>query len=202
MNLSGFWTAPFPSNSTPAWPDNKLLPPSNSPGYIFDISDTEASNNNGTCGVESNSNSDTPHCLDSPDPSTQELVRVRKKPMPRKGHTKSRKGCFSCKRRKIKCPETRPSCGNCLKAEIVCEYPKPHQQEFAVPSPDVALQSTPTMFSMVDMRLFHHFVVRAYPSLPVGGDAIWTLEMPAFAHEVCSTRSTREDLAVADDLKV
>jgi hypothetical protein len=33
------------------------------------------------------------------------------------------------------------------------------------------------------MRYFHHFLVRAYPHLPVGGDTLWTTQIPAFAHQ-------------------
>ncbi|KAH9876083.1 hypothetical protein J1614_003962 [Plenodomus biglobosus] len=38
------------------------------------------------------------------------------------------------------------------------------------------------MFSMADMRLFHHFLVTAYPHLPVGADKIWVSVIPSFAH--------------------
>ncbi|KAK0635061.1 hypothetical protein B0T17DRAFT_29195 [Bombardia bombarda] len=41
----------------------------------------------------------------------------------RRGHTKSRRGCFHCKRRRIKCQETRPACGHCIKTGLKCEYP-------------------------------------------------------------------------------
>ncbi|CAO2658736.1 Nn.00g064590.m01.CDS01 [Neocucurbitaria sp. VM-36] len=38
------------------------------------------------------------------------------------------------------------------------------------------------MFSMADMRLFHHFLITAYPHLPVGADKIWITVIPSFAH--------------------
>jgi hypothetical protein len=69
----------------------------------------------------------------------------------RRGHTKSRRGCYNCKRRRIKvkaqrnasvaigrtqkadatvaacaplqCQETHPACGHCLKTGLKCEYP-------------------------------------------------------------------------------
>jgi hypothetical protein len=37
---------------------------------------------------------------------------------------------------------------------------------------------------MADMRLFHHFLVTAYPHLPVGADKIWITTIPGFAHNV------------------
>ncbi|KAJ4357987.1 uncharacterized protein N0V89_002564 [Didymosphaeria variabile] len=35
---------------------------------------------------------------------------------------------------------------------------------------------------MADMRLFHHFLITAYPHLPVGADKIWITVIPSFAH--------------------
>ncbi|KAF7547592.1 hypothetical protein G7Z17_g7634 [Cylindrodendrum hubeiense] len=41
----------------------------------------------------------------------------------RRAHRKSRKGCLECKRRHIKCDESRPSCNNCLVSERACSFP-------------------------------------------------------------------------------
>lgn len=46
-----------------------------------------------------------------------------RRPIPRKGHTKSRRGCFNCKRRRIKCNEKHPECNHCVKAGLQCDYP-------------------------------------------------------------------------------
>lgn len=43
----------------------------------------------------------------------------------RRSHRKSRLGCLQCKRRKIKCDEAPPPCGNCKKHNIECEYGAP-----------------------------------------------------------------------------
>lgn len=43
----------------------------------------------------------------------------------RRPHRKSRLGCHQCKRRKIKCDETRPACLNCVRREVNCSYPSP-----------------------------------------------------------------------------
>ncbi|KAJ5496285.1 hypothetical protein N7463_008272 [Penicillium fimorum] len=40
----------------------------------------------------------------------------------RRPHRKSRHGCVECKRRRVKCDETRPSCTNCAKRHAECEY--------------------------------------------------------------------------------
>lgn len=86
--------------------------------------------------------------------TTQRRQQISSRPprrCPRKGHKKSRRGCFNCKRRKIKvcilmrtrllkpqnsaltiprhqCPETYPSCSNCIKSNTKCEYPAEPQK--------------------------------------------------------------------------
>lgn len=46
-------------------------------------------------------------------------------PSPKKARTRSFSGCWTCKRRKRKCDETKPSCTTCDKSNIICEgYPK------------------------------------------------------------------------------
>jgi hypothetical protein len=123
--------------------------------------------------------------------SDMAITKQRRKPMPRKGHTKSRRGCFSCKKRKIKCPETLPKCDNCVKSGMTCEYPRRDiaiSQEATGQNPIMQPQATPTVFNINDMRYFHCFLTKAYPHLPIGADALWTLELPAQAHEVSYQR--------------
>lgn len=75
-----------------------------------------------------------------------------RKPIPRKGHTKSRRGCYNCKRRRIKCNERHPECNHCIKAGLRCEYPaniiQTTQRSPTSPSPQemVNLRSTPGTF--------------------------------------------------------
>ncbi|RCK62986.1 Sterol uptake control protein 2 [Candida viswanathii] len=40
----------------------------------------------------------------------------------RKYHQKSRNGCSTCKKRRVKCDEQRPLCGNCTKLKLDCGY--------------------------------------------------------------------------------
>jgi hypothetical protein len=78
--------------------------------------------------------------------STTPAVKVRRKPVPRKGHTKSRKGCLSCKRRRVKCPETLPECDNCRRLGLSCHYPKGNEgPRFSVSSSSSASSSSPKM---------------------------------------------------------
>ena len=55
------------------------------------------------------------------EPAAEKLTQRQR--LERKGHTKSRRGCFNCKRRRIKCQETHPACGHCVKMGLKCEYP-------------------------------------------------------------------------------
>ncbi|ORY12225.1 hypothetical protein BCR34DRAFT_305270 [Clohesyomyces aquaticus] len=128
---------------------------------------------------------------DSPDgsPNCETATASQpRKPIPRKGHTKSRRGCFNCKRRRIKCNEKHPECQHCNKAGLQCEYPaniiQTLQRSHSPASPQgaVNLRSTPALFTLADMRLFHHFLITAYPHLPVGADKIWITVIPSFAH--------------------
>ncbi|RMZ71212.1 rta1 domain-containing [Pyrenophora seminiperda CCB06] len=40
----------------------------------------------------------------------------------KKPHSKSRGGCLTCKRKKVKCDETQPVCGYCTSRRLKCEY--------------------------------------------------------------------------------
>lgn len=145
-----------------------------------------------------------------------------RRPIPRKGHTKSRRGCFNCKRRKVKCCESHPTCAHCKKAGLLCEYPKLYvhrtlnrdgdgteicaessasgdntntelAMKYRQPEPqqifNSSMHGTPTSFSMLDMRLWHHFLKFSYPHLPVGADKIWVTSVPMIAFEVSKEES-------------
>jgi len=104
---------------------------------------------------------------------------------PRRSHTKSRKGCETCKRRHIRCDENFPQCRNCTKHNCRCPYmDMPVQEERAAtpekadllwtpeieaeierwqqtgnfPFPDLYIYPAPSpqFFSFEDLRLIHH----------------------------------------------
>ncbi|KAK3333778.1 hypothetical protein B0T19DRAFT_459222 [Cercophora scortea] len=61
----------------------------------------------------------------------------------RRSHKKSRRGCLECKRRHIKCDESRPHCINCTTAERKCSYPSTsdvtgHSPSDVSPSPGMS----------------------------------------------------------------
>jgi len=101
---------------------------------------------------------------------------VPKQRLERRGHTKSRRGCFNCKRRRIKCQETKPACGHCVKQGLKCEYPTlptiVHQPQHQVP-----------LFSLQDMRFFQHFLLNCYPHHPIGSEDLWTHEIPCLSEK-------------------
>ncbi|KAI0571359.1 Zn-clus multi-domain protein, partial [Pyrenophora tritici-repentis] len=121
----------------------------------------------------------------SGDPTTLSALRQRR------GHTKSRLGCLTCKKRKIKCQETWPSCANCDKRGYICTYPDvfkyAHQDHVSLvmPSPYqvVKLVDTPTVYSADDMQLFHHYLISAYPCIPHDFEEIWTRDVPKISHQ-------------------
>ncbi|KAL4811069.1 nucleophile aminohydrolase [Aspergillus unguis] len=100
----------------------------------------------------------------------------------RRSHTKSRRGCFQCKRRHVKvcsalsysaisilislqCGEELPQCSLCRKRGLDCDYPPAGEAE----SQALSVQDTndtppipeewPTHTRMLEMRLFHHFII-------------------------------------------
>ncbi|KAI1175735.1 C6 zinc finger protein [Nemania sp. FL0916] len=110
-------------------------------------------------------------------PPTSAIARsssALKPRLERRGHTKSRRGCYNCKRRRIKCQETRPACGHCVKTGLKCEYPLvpqiTHQPQHQIP-----------LFSLQDMRFFQHFLLACSPHQPLGNDSIWTHEVPCLS---------------------
>ncbi|KAM3558298.1 hypothetical protein MY1884_004057 [Beauveria asiatica] len=120
----------------------------------------------------------TPPSSESRSPPSGEVARhagISRQRLERRGHTKSRRGCYNCKRRRIKCQETHPACGHCVKTGLKCEYPaapqivhQPHQQ---IP-----------LFSLQDMRFFQHFLTQCYPHQPLKQEEVWTHEIPCIAH--------------------
>ncbi|GFF95898.1 C6 zinc finger domain protein, partial [Aspergillus lentulus] len=112
-------------------------------------------------------------------------------------HTKSRRGCFNCKTRRVKCQETKPACLNCLRRDQDCVYPgkedgrwplvKAGQKQHLIPRLSPAPSASPRIgtapFTSDDLRFWHHFLADARPGLPLGDEGTWSSEIPAFAHD-------------------
>ncbi|KAI3610105.1 c6 transcription, partial [Moniliophthora roreri] len=85
-------------------------------------------------------------------------------------HAKSRTGCLTCRKRRVKCDETVPICRNCHRRNVVC-VPRPkngdkpqQQQGSALYKPLTA--PTPSSFTVdaTSLGLFHHYMAFTCPS--------------------------------------
>ncbi|KAJ5216650.1 uncharacterized protein N7498_003057 [Penicillium cinerascens] len=94
--------------------------------------------------------------------SDQEAALSRQK----RPHHKSRNGCLSCKRRRVKCDESTPACTNCAKRRENCEWPSRLQRTMPSrsrsPSIETAisqrlLDSANPNLNLLHLKLFHHF---------------------------------------------
>ncbi|KAK5114534.1 hypothetical protein LTR62_002469 [Meristemomyces frigidus] len=85
-------------------------------------------------------------------------------------HVRSKTGCGTCRRRKKKCDEARPSCTNCEKNNVVCDgyEPRQHWRSGRTKSVTIRRSSIPTELPMlvegvdgsIDRMFFHHFTAQ------------------------------------------
>ncbi|KAM3499147.1 hypothetical protein MY10362_007564 [Beauveria mimosiformis] len=102
--------------------------------------------------------------------------RESRQPLSRRGHFKSRMGCFNCKRRRVKCNELRPQCSPCRRLALDCSYPP-------TPTPAASpIRSNPSMLSLEDLRFYHQFITTAIPPLPLKAENGW-MQCAAMSHE-------------------
>lgn len=78
---------------------------------------------------------------DSNDANRRPSIRA-----PKVGHKKSRKGCQTCKARRVKCDEVTPECGSCARLGLECSYAPYEPTSRARPKSQPAdAGSTPTI---------------------------------------------------------
>lgn len=125
-------------------------------------------------------------------------------PLSRRTHAKSRLGCLTCKRRRVKCNEGRPECASCKRLGLRCGYPSQSQPQTAgaitagrvgpliVPTahPSAyasssvgAPQASIPMLTLQDLRFYHQFLTVGFPTIPLKADWIWG-ECAAMSHQV------------------
>lgn len=122
--------------------------------------------------------------IDSSPPDTSALTTTAtpaRQSLSRRGHFKSRLGCYSCKRRRVKCDESRPECSPCRRLGLHCVYPVVDSVT------TVALSRNPSIIQLKDLRFLHQFLTAGFPTLPLQGEKVWW-ECAAMSHKV-STRS-------------
>ncbi|QGI67522.1 hypothetical protein CEK26_011474 [Fusarium fujikuroi] len=106
------------------------------------------------------------------------------RPRVRRPHLKSRNGCFTCRKRRVKCSEEHPTCQSCLNRRTVCKYPEAVVESTTTPplpapvhsplgvlaspsgssvNPALALQSLGHAISQTlelnQLQLLHHWTV-------------------------------------------
>ncbi|GAB1310099.1 Sterol uptake control protein 2 [Madurella fahalii] len=102
-------------------------------------------------------------------------TRVHPVAVNRRSHAKSRTGCRTCKRRRIKCDENKPSCRNCERYAVTCDFIKSQVASTSTPAsshegrgiagpgcslPTSQLQGSMVSscdINMVDLELMHNF---------------------------------------------
>ncbi|KAI5204148.1 hypothetical protein E4T39_03820 [Aureobasidium subglaciale] len=109
----------------------------------------------------------------------------------RKSHTKSRRGCTGCKQRHVKCDEALPSCGYCLKRDVVCSFitrsrettdsvaasPFGQSDLGACPFPQTAISR------ISELSLMHNWSTKLYRTLCQHSDEshLWQIVVPELA---------------------
>ncbi|KAJ5904273.1 hypothetical protein N7504_006656 [Penicillium tannophilum] len=91
----------------------------------------------------------------------------------RKWHTKSRTGCQICRSRKIKCDERHPSCLNCIKKGLRCDFIQ------TVESPITTSPHSETL----KLELLHHFTISTALTLSPDPQIrdLWRVVIPQMA---------------------
>ncbi|KAL7930751.1 hypothetical protein V8C35DRAFT_133459 [Trichoderma chlorosporum] len=125
------------------------------------------------------------------------VVRKSGKPLSRRGHFKSRLGCFNCKRRRVKCNELRPSCSPCGRLGLNCSYPTPAASSSSSSSSSWSSSSSSSPSSsssslapraalsgiaLEDLRFYHQFLLAAFPTLPLKAKDVW-MDAAAMSHQ-------------------
>ncbi|TGZ79332.1 hypothetical protein EX30DRAFT_111423 [Ascodesmis nigricans] len=110
----------------------------------------------------------------------------------RRPHKKSRTGCPKCRKRRIKCDEIRPQCGNCTRHGVICDYPSmlssssPHSSGSAAqhPSPSTSLvsQQPPPHTDLILMHFYTQRTACTFSNIPVVQN-LWQNEVPQIGYK-------------------
>ncbi|RDW73412.1 hypothetical protein BP6252_07319 [Coleophoma cylindrospora] len=128
--------------------------------------------------------------------------------MARRGSSKVRTGCFTCKIRKVKCDETRPNCRRCSGTGRKCDgYPPKRQGEYSWPE---LLDSKPTTLGLTNgtsseeargLDFFRRVVAPAFSGH--SSSYFWTQlvaqigqQEPAVHHAVVAISSMYEQMSI------
>ncbi|EME86756.1 uncharacterized protein MYCFIDRAFT_77423 [Pseudocercospora fijiensis CIRAD86] len=102
---------------------------------------------------------------------SRDVIGALNKGRTKRLHRKSRSGCIVCKRRRIKCDETKPSCLGCQKKALACVYGNEDRAQTAIsgvlqlPSPTGSAGSTSS--NAVEQHCWEHPSPTSSPAEPV-----------------------------------
>ncbi|PTB48618.1 hypothetical protein M431DRAFT_525352 [Trichoderma harzianum CBS 226.95] len=108
-------------------------------------------------------------------------LKRKRKPVPGKGFSKSRQGCYNCKRRRVKCSEAKPECCSCNRMGLICVYPEAPRPTLKR-SHNTASSSSKSCVNLNHLHFYHHFLLEAYPPAPHGAEPVWR-NVAAMSHE-------------------
>ncbi|KAA8915597.1 hypothetical protein TRICI_002242 [Trichomonascus ciferrii] len=104
----------------------------------------------------------------------------------RRPHSKSRRGCATCKRRRVKCDETHPICKNCEHMALECSFNVGMNNASKSPSTGPNGQVARGSLNMMDIRLFYHYTTESFKTIVQAGiqnDKIWGSDVPMLAFD-------------------
>jgi hypothetical protein len=103
--------------------------------------------------------------------------------MARRPHKKSRAGCLTCKRRHVKCDETRPNCSPCSTSHRNCEYSESGSLTWAT-------SSTPTVFQDNSASQSPAFAIQSSTGVSPNSGYGPRIDSPALASLSTTTSAT------------
>lgn len=115
--------------------------------------------------------------------STNSHLTAERQPQKRRPHSKSRRGCANCKKRRVKCDETHPVCKNCEHLGLDCAFKEAAQNQQAR---ELLNSYAKGPLNMVDLQLFYNYLRNVWPTISNAGicnDQIWGTEVPQLAFE-------------------
>ncbi|CAE6503044.1 unnamed protein product [Rhizoctonia solani] len=83
--------------------------------------------------------------------------------------SRSRSGCFACKRRRKKCDESKPTCARCTKSGLECRYVRPPEKTKSSTKPQFIHEAPPAAGPSIphrQPRFSHSVAARSLPTPP------------------------------------
>ncbi|USW59487.1 Putative zn(2)-C6 fungal-type DNA-binding domain-containing protein [Septoria linicola] len=115
---------------------------------------------------------------------------------PRRSHLKSRHGCLTCKKRRVKCGEEHPKCNNCMSRATDCKWPDPaaitshassardSSSSKSPGSTSEASTSSSATRNIAELQLMHRWSTSTFESMAseISGDReVWRVMVPETA---------------------